>query len=289
MIIRAVAAALSTPAGEVLISEDASGLDIHRLLEGYADTRLKIFSQCDNLGLWPNHLFLIRQAKGEWIKFLQTDDLFTEASMRDFCEAADENTALVSMTPEYHHEDGTVVKKEAIDQIRTFKQGTYLERFSRYGNEPGRPSYCLYKKSAMQLSEEWWRKDVSADLMQNIWLSTQGDVILLPPNEMVCGVHSKQDGVNQSLRLVRDRLMNSMIILRKTDATRFRTPSVVLGIVDYIPVFVNFVKAGICGRGLADLRVFGKDFLYLLFTFFRYIRLWPSITRYARFKFKDYL
>ena len=65
--------ALSTGAGEVIVSDDASDDDTVEALRRIVDPRLLIVVQPRRLSLWPNHRAALLLATRPWIKFLQDD------------------------------------------------------------------------------------------------------------------------------------------------------------------------------------------------------------------------
>jgi|WetSurMetagenome_2_1015567.scaffolds.fasta_scaffold22045_2 glycosyltransferase involved in cell wall biosynthesis len=60
---------------EILISEDHSSDHTAALVKKIKDPRIKLVVQKKNLGMIPNWNFCIQRAKGEYIKFLHSDDL----------------------------------------------------------------------------------------------------------------------------------------------------------------------------------------------------------------------
>lgn len=73
---RAVDSALATNREdiEVLVADNDSSDNSREILKSYKDERLKVFEHTKNIGLYPNWNFLLKQAKGEYFKLLQSDD-----------------------------------------------------------------------------------------------------------------------------------------------------------------------------------------------------------------------
>jgi glycosyltransferase involved in cell wall biosynthesis len=82
---------------ELLISDNASTdgtADICRTYEKL-DSRVRYFRQPVNLGLAPNHNFLVDQACGELFKWASHDDLYARDLLRSCVEALDANSDVV--------------------------------------------------------------------------------------------------------------------------------------------------------------------------------------------------
>jgi hypothetical protein len=120
------------------------------------------------------------------------------------------------MEPSYKDlETGEVSLDTKVKEDSLYATEVALSLFSKRGNYPGRPSYCLYNKSHMNLDEVFWNNEISADLTQNIWLAAKGNVVITPNKGLTCGLHRAQDGKNQSSRLILSRLRNSYKLLTK--------------------------------------------------------------------------
>ena len=65
----------------------------------------------------------------------------------------------------------------------------------------------------MVLESEFWKSDVSSDLVMNIVAASKGDVVLLPPGPLIRTIHSEQDTNKQSLEQFNMRLKNSLKLL----------------------------------------------------------------------------
>jgi glycosyltransferase involved in cell wall biosynthesis len=238
MTLKAVKSALATNAGEIIVSEDDPGTDIFKHLEGIRDSRLKMYLQPQNLGLWKNHLFLLKVASKPWIKFLQTDDFITPDCLTRMCEAVTEQTSVVSALSISYDLDTSVTRKEEItDKVHTWKYPGYLDRIKIVGNELGRPSNCLFRADLIDKSEEAWRNDQSGDLIMNVIAAANGDVVILPEGFVFIGSHEGQDMFVQSFQLIVTRLKNSLIYLRNKNINKINDFVRVYGFVELIGIF----------------------------------------------------
>src|SRR5215510_9299074 len=95
MTLTAVECACSTGAGEILVSDDASNDGTVEALRAVRDDRLRIVVQPVNLGLWRNHLVLLRMATRPWLKFIQNDDRIAPNGLRNMVDAIGPSTSIV--------------------------------------------------------------------------------------------------------------------------------------------------------------------------------------------------
>ena len=82
---------------ELIISDNASTdatADICRRYE-QLDSRVSYFRQPRNIGLAPNHNFVVEQARGELFKWASDDDLYARDLLERCVEALDENPDVV--------------------------------------------------------------------------------------------------------------------------------------------------------------------------------------------------
>jgi Glycosyl transferase family 2 len=223
LVVRAIDSALATGAGEIIVSDDQSGDGTWEVLLGYHDPRLRIVQQSSNLGLWRNHLALLRMASRPWIKFIQQDDWLSPDGLGALAAQADDRVSVVSALHSFHDlETGRTWAGPDLDAPCRWTSDAYMERLLVVGNELGRPSANLYRADVLERSEEAWNNDLSADLVANVMAASRGDVVLLPQGMWYTGEHSGQDSHTQSFRLVMDRIGNSHAYLVGSDDARVR-------------------------------------------------------------------
>jgi glycosyltransferase involved in cell wall biosynthesis len=83
---------------EILISDDTSTDDTLKAVQAYAvrDARIRWWQNPRNLGFVGNHNACLKQATGEYIKFLHPDDqLLSNSAIRKMVAALDENPSAV--------------------------------------------------------------------------------------------------------------------------------------------------------------------------------------------------
>jgi hypothetical protein len=274
MTVNAIKCSLKTKAKEILVSEDASGINLNEYLrDELEDSRLKIFIQETNLGLWPNHLFLLNQSTSNWIKFLQTDDFFDVNSFNMFCLKASEDVALITTEPIYFYGDDKQVNLKRLEKEKILTAGEINNWILKFGNFIGRPSYCLYNKSLMILDKSIWKNEISVDLFQNWYLGNQGKVIILPASGVYCGVHPDQEGNNQSISLVVTRLVGTLSLIESYSKSE-RDNSFFISVyksVEYTYLFIILIKLTFFNNeiSLAQFKIFKKQlFSFSLNKFF---------------------
>src|SRR6516165_1213862 len=82
----AVRTALASSAGEIVVSLDTDPDQIARELTAIQETRLRVVLQLRRLGLWRNHLVLLRETGYPFVKFLQTDDRLLPGGLEKLCD-----------------------------------------------------------------------------------------------------------------------------------------------------------------------------------------------------------
>jgi glycosyltransferase involved in cell wall biosynthesis len=82
---------------ELIISDNASTDDTPGICHRYEkqDSRIRYIRQSRNIGLVPNHNFVVRQARGELFKWASYDDLYARDLVKRCVEALDEHPQVV--------------------------------------------------------------------------------------------------------------------------------------------------------------------------------------------------
>lgn len=234
---RCLNSVLKTKAGEIIISDDNSNDNTIEIVKSFSDKRIKIFINNKRLGLWENHLQLLRLSSGKWIKFLQADDYLSPNALNEFCNNDDNNLSIVSAISV--NENIVTKERKPVFNLSTkirWSSNHYLERLKIVGNELGTPSNTLIKKENISLNKKNWKTNVSADLIMNVMAASKGDVVLLPPGPIIRGIHSYQDTNQQNLQLFIDRLINSVNILSNSDDKKIKEFANVFLCIEYIGI-----------------------------------------------------
>ncbi len=82
---------------ELIISDNASTDDTAEICRRYVrhDSRVRYVRQPENIGLAPNHNFLVHEARGELFKWASDDDLYARDLLKRCVDALDERPAIV--------------------------------------------------------------------------------------------------------------------------------------------------------------------------------------------------
>ncbi|NSW46001.1 MAG: glycosyltransferase family 2 protein [Bacteroidales bacterium] len=206
--------AINTKALEILISDDLSSDNTVKIIKTFNDKRIKLFIQNRRLGLWKNHQFLLKKAKGKWIKFLQADDYLSENGLKKFCEVNDENVTIISSPSLYKNlETNKTFININVEKNIFFEQHKYLKRIIKYGNELSTPSNTLIKKNAIPITNYFWRNSLSCDLITNIIAASKGKVFFVKTGQIIRGIHSNQDTFKQGTLTFITRKVKTFLIL----------------------------------------------------------------------------
>lgn len=87
----------SYPDFELIISDNASTDSTGSICQSYArqDSRVRYIRQRANIGLSPNHNFVLEQARGEFFKWAASDDLYGRDLMKRCVAALDERPDVI--------------------------------------------------------------------------------------------------------------------------------------------------------------------------------------------------
>ena len=92
---------------ELLIADDASSDDTPEICQTLAsrDRRVRVISNPSNLGALKTRLKAIREAKGEWIAFLDSDDFVEPPLYEKMCALMDQGYDVCVTDIEYWYQD----------------------------------------------------------------------------------------------------------------------------------------------------------------------------------------
>lgn len=134
---------------EVIVHDDASTDDTPALLAGYHDPRLRIIRTSSNHGMIGGWNYLVKKAKGKYLKFLADDDLLAPTCVAQLVQAAEINpaTALVTCQRKFISEKGRVIKKMGFASHSVTVSGPKHARWiltTLRENKIGEPTAVLY-------------------------------------------------------------------------------------------------------------------------------------------------
>ena len=116
---------------ELIISDNASTDGTAEISRRYErmDSRIRFCLQPRNIGLAPNHNFVVEQAKGKYFKWASHDDLYDRELLRLCVEALDERPEVVLVHSWTAMIDGTGTITEAIEYPLSTASERAPERF----------------------------------------------------------------------------------------------------------------------------------------------------------------
>lgn len=157
---------------ELLVADDASTDDTKKIIDGYTDVRVRRFHNPANMGYLKTWNKLIKEAKGEYITFLDGDDTCTLDRLELLLSAFEKDPELGAVGSNYHKTDvdgkilftsklktdyseikaampgefnvvgsGLMIKKEVYQKV-----GGYHEFFDRIGAEDYYWVYLIAEK-----------------------------------------------------------------------------------------------------------------------------------------------
>jgi len=143
------ALAQTYPNIEIIVHDDASTDDTPALLKQYSDPRLRIIRTNNNHGMIGGWNYIVKQAKGEYIKFLSSDDLLAPTCITQLIKAALAHPAatLITCQRKFINEKGRIIKKMGFASKSTVELGKKHAHWiltTLRENKIGEPTAVLY-------------------------------------------------------------------------------------------------------------------------------------------------
>src|ERR1700742_557079 len=116
---------------ELIISDNASTDDTGEICRRYEkqDPRIRYVRQPQNIGIAPNHNFIVAEARGELVKWASHDDLYARDMMERCVQALDEEPHVVLAHPWTAIIDGSGQMTAAIEYPLDTSSRSAPERF----------------------------------------------------------------------------------------------------------------------------------------------------------------
>jgi glycosyltransferase involved in cell wall biosynthesis len=134
---------------EIIVHDDASTDGTPELLKKYSDKRLKIIRTEDNHGMLGGWNYIVTKARGEYIKFLASDDLLEPTCVEELVSAAIKHpsAAVITCQRKFIDGQGKVVKKMGFATKNTVVDGKSHAHWiltTLRENKIGEPTAVLY-------------------------------------------------------------------------------------------------------------------------------------------------
>ena len=145
---------------EIIVHDDASTDSTPALLKQYSDHRLRIIRTEDNHGMLGGWNYIVKQAKGDYIKFLASDDLLDPTCVAELVDAALQNprAAIVTCQRKFIDEKGRVEKKMGFATRSVVVDGLSHAKWiltTLRENKIGEPTAVMYPRSLVERAGEY--------------------------------------------------------------------------------------------------------------------------------------
>lgn len=180
---------------EILISDNRSTDGTLKIIKEFAarDPRIRWWQNARNLGMTGNHNACLREARGEYVKYVHADDeLISPLAIEKMAAALDEHPAAVMVgVPEHHTGD----KSKPVHWLK--KSGVYdgrqviLTGLEHNCNPVGSPTLTMFRRNAAQ---KGFDERFTSHLDTEMWchLLEQGDFVYLAEPLASWRVHEQQ-------------------------------------------------------------------------------------------------
>jgi glycosyltransferase involved in cell wall biosynthesis len=180
---------------EILLSDDCSTDGTIRMIESYAkrDRRVRWWRNPENLGFVPNHNHILREASGDYVKYIHADDkLLSDSAVRKMAEALDQFPSVVLVGCEQHLTDTdkapTILSKQSgIHEGRKMMTRCWEQNT----NLIGQPTLTMFRRAA---AARGFDSRFEGHLDYEMWfhLLEQGDFYYLAEKLATWRVHKTQ-------------------------------------------------------------------------------------------------
>ena len=136
---------------EILISDDQSSDNSVKILKKFTDPRIRLVIQKKNLGMIPNWNYCIQQAKGEYIKFLHSDDLIDTTCVEKELALFQKNhqVSLVTCQRSFIDERNRLINTLQFSDLDTVESGVHYAHkliTTLRENRIGEPSAVMFRQ-----------------------------------------------------------------------------------------------------------------------------------------------
>lgn len=136
---------------EVILCDNASTDNTQELLSRFKDSRLKVFRNDTNIGMIRNFNRCIELSSGEYIKFLEADDLLETDCVSKMVGFADQypDVGIISCGRTLIDVGGKVIGGHCKDRTEVLPGSVIVSRIRRMGNEIGTPTDVMVRRDIL--------------------------------------------------------------------------------------------------------------------------------------------
>lgn len=258
---RCIESALSrkSDALEVLFADNASGDDSWKVATSYEDPRLKTWRHEENIGLYANWNFLLRKARGRYVKLLAADDWLEPSFLELFYEAIQEEPDIV-----VNGFNGCLASKGIVNVVRPSQFGLSPRSSSErktYGQlisliSFGHPCGVAYKRElALAVGGYFPESAMRADLLLQVRAYLDKSCAMVAAIDPPCAnqlAHTENDRLKyRPLDSIRDELAAASIAFRGMTSSPSRGRALLW--------MAKTSSHGLCHLALAALRGHDKS------------------------------
>lgn len=145
---------------EIIVHDDASTDKTSQLLSLYHDPRLRIIQTANNHGMIGGWNYIVKQARGKYIKFLASDDLLVPTCVEELVTSAraHPHAALITCQRNFINEEGRIFKTLGFAHKNTIVNGREHAHWiltTLRQNLIGEPTAVLYPTKLVKYAGEY--------------------------------------------------------------------------------------------------------------------------------------
>ena len=154
---------------EIVVCDNCSTDDTLKVVEGYADPRIRVYRNERNLGASTNYNRVVSLARGKYFKLLCADDIIYPDCLKVQADVLEDpqnsSVVLVFCSRDIVRSDGKRMMTWGYRRTRRHSGGELMRKYVRYSsNLMGEPSCLLFRRDALpvagQFQSELWYCDI---------------------------------------------------------------------------------------------------------------------------------
>ncbi len=172
------------------------------------DDRVKLVINETNIGMYRNFNEALFHAKGEYIKFLNSDDKFAKNLLEKFVNVLDNNSNITLVTSQRQYfGDRDDILKSKYSGLQNGKQIAY--ELLKHGNFIGEPTTTMFRRDSLNIGMFNMDYKMFADFDMWFRLSNIGDVYFIPDVLSYFRIHEEQ-GTKYLNEVIGKRVTNEL-------------------------------------------------------------------------------
>lgn len=145
---------------EIIVHDDASTDETPNILGEYADPRLRVIRTENNHTMLGGWNYIVKQANGEYIKFLASDDLLDPTCVEELVKLgfANPGATILTCRRKFIDEEGRVIKKMGFHSSSITQSGLEHAHWiltTLRENKIGEPTAVMYRRDVVSKAGEY--------------------------------------------------------------------------------------------------------------------------------------